>query len=134
LNNTLELTTDDIIAIQANLLARMNAPDSPPLRRGDLDSAVQRYRNAAAYEGADLIRQAVILATSLSQAQAFLDGNKRVGFAAADIFLRINGLLFSGPPLEMARWIEVVAEANREDRTAAIEEFGKWLRLHICKQ
>ena len=107
----------------------------PPALVRDLDaleSAVNRCRNAALYEGVDLVRQAVILATAISQAQVFVEGNKRAGFAAADVFLKINGLVCHGPPLSMARHIEAVAEAERgAKRDAAIDQFDEWLRVWV---
>ena len=39
----------------------------------------------------DLIAEAAALWESLSQGHPFIDGNKRVAFAAACVFLRING-------------------------------------------
>src|SRR4051794_2643041 len=90
----------------------MNSPSSPLLHPDKLESAVARPRNAAWYEEADLLRQAVILAVAISQSQAFLDGNKRAAFSAADVFLRINGQIYNGDSLEMAIRLESVAEAT----------------------
>ncbi len=108
----------------------MGAPASPLKDPSGLDSALARPRNAAHFEDADLVRQAVLLAVGISQSQAFLDGNKRAAYAAADIFLRINGLVFVGRPLGMARWLERVAEAGRgADRELRVEQFEAWLRV-----
>lgn len=41
---------------------------------------------------ADLISEAAALWESLSQNHAFIDGNKRIGFAAMHAFLEINGV------------------------------------------
>jgi len=51
------------------------------------------------YEGADVVRQAALLASGISQAQAFMDGNKRTAFLATDVFLERNGLVLTGDPL-----------------------------------
>jgi death-on-curing protein len=81
---------------------------------------------AAYYEGADLIKQAALLAIGIAQAQAFLDGNKRTGFAALKVFLEWNVVPLIIDPLSVARQLERVAEG--EDRRAAEEAFEMWLR------
>ena len=132
MNEVRYLSVEDVIALHDDILARMDFPASPLLDRPRLESAVTRCRNVAYYEGADLIRQSVILAVAISQSQAFTDGNKRVAFAAADVFLRINGLVYSGPPLELAVRLEAVAEvrsgATRDAKVAALEA---WIRSHV---
>ncbi len=104
---------------------------SAPLRsEAALDSVGQRPRTAGYYEAADLIRQAAILAIGISQAQAFLDGNKRTAFAALDVFLRLDGLAFTGDPVRLAERLEEVA--MRTDRLdAATGRFESWLRERI---
>ena len=110
------LSLADVVELHDGICEIMGSPPSPLIDPAKLDSALSRPRNAAYYEGADLVAQAVVLAVGISQAQAFLDGNKRAGFAAADVFLRFNGLAFSGDALEFARWLERVAEANKPAR------------------
>jgi death-on-curing protein len=39
-------------------------------------------------------QQAAIILISISQAQAFVDGNKRAAWVACDIFLQLNGYRF----------------------------------------
>jgi death on curing protein len=55
---------------------------------GALESAV--FRPQTGYYS-DLSEEAAALLESLVNNQAFLDGNKRVGFAAAHTFLLVNG-------------------------------------------
>src|SRR3972149_4628198 len=85
--------------------------DAPSLLRDRplLESAVMRPQMASYYANADLVEQCALLAVGISQAQAFLDGNKRTAFIAADVFMRANGRLFTGDPLEMGRQLEAVA-------------------------
>lgn len=56
-----------------------------------LESALAAVHNRVSYEQADLIVCSATYAYHLTQAHAFLDGNKRIGAAAAEIFLEING-------------------------------------------
>jgi len=55
---------------------------------GALESALHRPQTGY-YE--TLIHEAAALCESLVQNHPFVDGNKRVAFAVADVFLRING-------------------------------------------
>ena len=97
---------------------------------GLLVSALTRPRMIAYYEGADLIRQAVVMAVGISQAQAFLDGNKRTAFAACDVFLRLNGRIFAGDPLELAKQLEGIAQ-RADDLESATRRFEEWLRGQV---
>jgi len=85
---------------------------------------------AEQYEDADLIRQAALLAVGISQAQAFLDGNKRTAFAVLDLFLRINAFKYSGEPLDLARQLELVAE-RVDSLAAATARFESWLKRSV---
>jgi death-on-curing protein len=58
---------------------------------GLVHSAMASAWNAWNYGGGDLFDMAAAYAFHLAQAQAFLDGNKRTGAAAALAFLRRNG-------------------------------------------
>ncbi len=53
-------------------------------------SAVDRPKNKASYEGADLLAQAAALMFGLAKNHGFVDGNKRVALAATNMFLRAN--------------------------------------------
>ena len=65
---------------------------SPGIRdRGLIESALGAAQNAFHYGGADLFEIAAAYAYHLAQAQAFLDGNKRVAVAVALVFLAGNG-------------------------------------------
>ncbi len=55
---------------------------------GALASAIMRPMMGY-YDG--LIQEAAALMESLANNHAFVDGNKRIAFAATDVFLRLNG-------------------------------------------
>jgi death-on-curing protein len=126
------LTLPDVLALHAYMMERMGSHPAPLRGGGEaiLDSAIHRPINAAAYEGADLIRQAALLAVGISQAQAFLDGNKRTAYFCADVFLRANGLRFSGDPLVFADELLRVIERST-DLPTATAHFEAWLREHV---
>ena len=65
---------------------------------GALEAALFRPQTGY-YE--DIVAQAAALLESLAINHPFLDGNKRVAFAAADVFLRINGWRLRRAPMQI---------------------------------
>ena len=55
-----------------------------------IESALMAAENRAYYENADLATCAATYAYHLTQAHAFIDGNKRIAAAVAELFLSIN--------------------------------------------
>ena len=55
------------------------------------ESAVRQPQNVWYYADGDLFEIAAAYAFHLAESQAFIDGNKRAGMAAALTFLRLNG-------------------------------------------
>lgn len=126
------LDVAEVVALHESIMRHMGWAPAPLRDEGALESAIMRPRMAAHYEEADLIRQAALLAIGISQAQAFVDGNKRTADAALELFLHINGVELTVDPLAVARELERVAEA--EDRAGAAEAFEAWLRQAIAGQ
>lgn len=126
------LTSDDVVALHDDVVRRTGSAPSGLIHPGLLDSAINRPRHAAFYEGADLVRQAVLLIVGISQSQAFGDGNKRAAFQASIVFLELNGLVFRGDSMELARWLVSVAETPRQERDAATDRFEQWLRERLA--
>jgi death on curing protein len=126
------LSVADVIAVHDSIVLDTGSGYAPLRDEGLLESAVTRPRNAAYYEGADLIRQAALLAIGISQNQPFVDGNKRTAYAAPDVFLDINGQLYDGDPIELARQLERVAERSIS-LDQATDEFEEWLRNNVIE-
>lgn len=61
------------------------------LNAAQLESALARPQNAAAYEAADIVRQAATLFWGVASTQAFSDGNKRTAVVLLRAFLNLNG-------------------------------------------
>lgn len=117
----------DVEALHVFIMEKTGGAPSFLWDRSLLESAVMRPQTAAHYADADLIEQCSLLAVGISQAQAFVEGNKRTAFNAADVFLRANGCLFTGDPLEMARQLEAVANRTGNEEAATLL-FTQWLR------
>lgn len=121
------LSTPEVIALHQRVLRRMGW-NAAPLRSEDLlESAIQRAQAAAYYGDADLVEQGCLMAVGISQNQPFLDGNKRTALYSLIVFLRLNGLTFTGEPLEIAAQLIAVSEreGGLEEATSA---FSAWVR------
>jgi len=85
------LSVADVLAMHMVVIKRYGGTDG--IRdMGALESAVARPQSGY-YK--DVIESAAALLESLAINHPFLDGNKRVAFAATDTFLRINGFRFT---------------------------------------
>jgi death on curing protein len=88
---------------------------------GALEAALFRPQTGY-YE--DIVTEAAALIESLAINHPFVDGNKRIAFAAADVFLRINGWRLQRSPMQIhAEMIEML-----ETRTFDIAHLEPWLR------
>jgi death on curing protein len=114
MKTTQYLSLADVIAIHESAMRRLGDEPKPLRDEGTLESAVMRPQLAAYYEGADVVRQAALLGVGTSQAQAFIDGNKRTAYLALNTFLRMNGLTYAGDRLALAAQFERFAERSNE--------------------
>jgi death-on-curing protein len=81
---------EEVLEIHSKLIEQFGG--LPGIRdEGLLDSALLAPANRQHYEGADLATCAATYAFHLTRNHAFVDGNKRVGAAVAEIFVRLNG-------------------------------------------
>lgn len=88
-----------------------------------IESALARPRQAAAFESADLIRQAATLCFDLIKSHPWAGGNKRTATAVTDDFLFRNGC---GVTAATAETVEMVL-AVEGDRWG-VGEIESWLR------
>jgi len=84
-----------------------------------LESAI--FRPQSGYYN-DLLEEAAALMESLSNNQAFLDGNKRISFVLTDVMLRANGYFLDVDPLEAHKFIND-AIAKKEFRFSQIRDW-----------
>ncbi|MCD8536256.1 MAG: type II toxin-antitoxin system death-on-curing family toxin [Burkholderiaceae bacterium] len=114
------LTVNDVLAIHAVLVQRHGGADG--LRDpGALESAL--FRPQTGYY-ADIIAEAAALMESLAINHPFVDGNKRVSFAATDVFLRINGYRLKRAPLKIHAEMIQMFESSTVDQA----HLDVWLR------
>ncbi len=85
------------------------------------------------FAGADLyptlVEKAAVLGYSLISNHPFIDGNKRTGHAAMEVFLMLNGCEIHSSVDEQERIILEVA-SGAIDR----KQFSDWLRAHVMER
>ena len=117
------LTVAEVLAMHVDQIERYGG--SLGVRDpGLLEAAL--YRPQTGYY-ADLIEEAAALWESLAQNHAFIDGNKRTAFAAAYIFLLINGARLTAEADEIYAFVAVLYEANQ----FSFDKVVPWLRSHV---
>jgi death-on-curing protein len=121
---TVWLSRDLIRAIHDEQLAEHGG--STGLRDpGLLDSALARPLNRAGYQDPDIAELAAVYALGIAQNHPFIDGNKRTAFVALEVFLRLNGGVFTVGDAEAV--VMMLAMAAGELSEA---EFIAWVRMH----
>jgi death-on-curing protein len=126
------LTVLDVIDLHQWVMENTGVFPASLRDQGLLESALMRPQMAAHYEQADLIKQSAILAIAISQAQAFVDGNKRTAFAAFDAFLRLNGFKYGGDSISFAQQLEMIADKS-QDIVNTIESLDGWLQDQVSR-
>jgi death-on-curing protein len=91
------LTAADLLAMHSVLIQRFGGT-SGVRDPGALEAALFRPQTGY-YE--DIVAEAAALMESLAINHPFVDGNKRIAFAAVDVFLRINGWRLQRPPMQI---------------------------------
>jgi death-on-curing protein len=91
---------------------------------GLIASALARPQNRWGYSrDVDLPELAAAYAFGLTKNHGFIDGNKRVGYMAAYVFLGLNGLDVEAPEEEVVILMSGVASGERSEK-----ELAEWLR------
>lgn len=124
---TLFLTLEEALELHRQLIERFGGT-SGIRDPGLLESELARPRSGYY---ASLSEQAAALLQSLAGNHAFVDGNKRMAFAASAVFLRMNGFRLAVDADTAERFLIDEVIANRADiATIAtwIETFLKPLR------
>jgi death-on-curing protein len=92
---------------------------------GLLDSALSKPENLFAYGTPSVFELAASYGFGLVKNHPFIDGNKRIGFIVAVVFLQLNGWRLEASEVEAT--LRTLALAAGELSEA---EFAEWLRAH----
>lgn len=117
------LTLVELLAIHVELVEEFGG--SAGVRDpGALEAAL--FRPQTGYYR-DVVHEAAALFESLVLNHPFIDGNKRVAFAAADVFLRLNGRV---AVLDDAETYAFIIEWL-SSRSRSLDSIDEWLRRHV---
>ncbi len=116
------LSVDLVVDIHSEQLALFGGPDG--IRdRGLLESALARPLNKFAYGDDELASLAASYAFGIARNHPFVDGNKRVAFAAFLVFLGLNGVAFRVEPALATASILALAAGEIDEAG-----FTQWVR------
>jgi death on curing protein len=93
---------------------------------GLLESALARPQNLAAYGQPDAAQLAAAYGYGIARNHPFVDGNKRLAFIAAKLFLRLNGWDFVAGNVEHVSIMLRLAEGSLSE-----EDFAAWIRARL---
>ena len=115
-----------IIAVHGMLIARFGGADG--IRdEGLLDSALDRPVNIYHYDDStDVAALAAAYAAGLIQNHPFVDGNKRIGFIAAYMFLDLNGAKLVADEISATAMTLSLAASEIGEK-----EYARWLSDNI---
>lgn len=121
------LTLSEILDLHRKIIGQTGGANGV-LNLGSLESALAQPRMT--FAGTDLYptiaEKASALGFSLIQNHPFVDGNKRTGHAAIEVFLVLNGFEIQATVSEQERVILEVASGEMKR-----ERFTEWLRARI---
>lgn len=108
-----------VLALHERLIAEFGGEDG--LRdMGLLESALARPMHLRAYANPTLAELAACYAYGLVKNHPFVDGNKRIGFTTAVLFLEINGCAFTAGQVDaVIQTLALAAGALSESGYAA---------------
>ena len=119
------LSLDEVVAIHERLIEAFGGADGVR-DLGLLESAL--FRPQTGYYS-DIAEMAAALFESLLMNHPFVDGNKRVGFFATDVFLRLNGWQFQTDPHEAHRFLVGLLDRGECD----FDHLLPWIRCTIAE-
>lgn len=93
---------------------------------GLLESALARPLNLATYGQPDAADLAAAYGFGIVRNHPFADGNKRTGFIAMKLFLRLNGRDVQADNVEYVRIMLRLAEGNLSEA-----DFANWIWQHM---
>jgi len=118
---------ETVLALQEQLLAEFGGL-AGVRDEGLLDLALHRPPQRFHYAKPDLFELAAAYACGLVRNHPFLDGNKRIGFTTAVIFLEINGYEFTADEVDAT--VKTLGLAARDLNEA---KYAAWLKANSRK-
>ena len=119
------ITFAEAVYIHIILMRRYEEIRYGVAERSLIESALARPQQAAAYENADLIRQAATLCFGLIKNHPWQGGNKRTATEIVREFLKYNGSKLKTTTDDLLELVFAV-----EDDRWKVDEIESWLKAH----
>jgi death on curing protein len=126
-DRTKYLTYTEAVFLHLDLMRLVGETRCGAFERSLIESALARPQQAAAYEDADLIRQAATLYFGLVKNHPWVGGNKRTASALVDEFLFLNEVETHASLGEVIQLVLAI-----ESNQFKIDEIEAWLREHTA--
>jgi len=127
------LTREELLAIHRNVIKKFKGKENDDilLFEGNLDYCVEAPRQEVFGEEIykAIHEKAAVLISSIDKLHPFLDGNKRTGFEACDVFLRMNGFILSIHKEDAVNASLKIAECSMD-----MDQTSLFLKDHVRKQ
>ncbi len=117
-------TVEEIVDMHDRIIDRTGG-ETGVLRRSSLEAAIARARSGPFTQNGSLAERAGFLLRGIAQDHPFVDGNKRTGYAAADLFLSENGVTLDADEDEIVAFMVQVARG-----LAPLPEIVAWIERH----
>lgn len=118
----------DVVLCYHEMLLARHGGKTGMRDEGMLDSALNRPLNQFNHQKPSLSELAVSYGFGLIKNHPFIDGNKRIGFATAVLFLELNGRNFVASEVDAV--LKTLALAAGEMNESA---FACWIEANTCK-
>jgi death-on-curing protein len=115
---------ETVLALHEQLLAEFGG--APGLRdEGLLESALARPEHLYSYGTPSRFDLAASYAFGLVKNHPFVDGNKRIGFTTAVLFLELNGVRFEAPEVDAIVQTLALAAGDLDE-----SGYATWMQSH----
>ncbi len=124
------LTVREVLELHEKIIAQSGG-DSGLRLQALLDASVEQCKQT--FDGHDLYptlhEKAASLCFSMVKNHPFVDGNKRIGHGAMELFLLLNGYELSATVDSAEEMIQKLAAGERSRN-----ELSTWIQNHLCKR
>ncbi len=120
------LTLESVIDIHERQISQFGG--APGIRDAGLIEAALLRPQTGYYS--DILEEAAALWESLTMNHGFVDGNKRIGFAATYVFLRLNGYMLVAKPEPATKFVLGLLEAGQFTK----DNLNVWLRANVTEK
>lgn len=121
------ITKEECLSFHSMLIAHFGGADGVR-DAGKMEAALNRPKQQFHYEEATILQLAATYASGIVKSHPFIDGNKRTGLMACQVFIESNGYRFEASEEEAALQILALADNRLSD-----EALTEWLEANCSR-